>query len=108
VLVLPAHRGDGLARQIMTQAIKYCRKKYGKKPIVISAQTYLIHFYQSLGFITNSEFYIEDGLEHVTMILHPVKKVKATTQDSYVTTSLNILLLVLGILFIVGLVYLML
>ena len=108
VLVLPEHRGNGLARQIMTDAIKYCHKKYGKKtPIAIAAQTYLIHFYHSLGFIANSEFYLEDGLEHVNMILYPVKKVKAQKQSSNTSTILNFILLILAVLFVMGVVYLM-
>lgn len=108
VLVLPEHRGHGLARQIMIQAIACCHKKFGKKrPIIISAQTYLIHFYESLGFVPEGEVYFEDGLEHVKMILSVVKKAKAKTETSYVTKTLSVLLLVLGILFIAGLVYLM-
>ncbi|WP_201617878.1 GNAT family N-acetyltransferase [Psychrobacter urativorans] len=107
VLVLPEYRGDGLARQIMTQAIKYCRKKYGKKPIAISAQTYLIRFYESLGFTPYSEFYLEDGIEHVDMVLSLRKKVKAKNQRSSSTKILNFLLLVLALLFIAGLIYLM-
>ncbi|TXD97797.1 GNAT family N-acetyltransferase [Psychrobacter frigidicola] len=106
VLVLPEYRGSGLARQIMTQAIKYCRKQYGKKPIAISAQTYLIRFYESLGFVPNSEFYLEDGLEHVDMILHLRKKVKATSPRSGSAKILTNLLIVLVLLFIAGLAYL--
>ena len=109
VLVLSEYRGDGLARQIMTDAIKYCRKKHGKKPIIISAQTYLIRFYESLGFVPEGEFYLEDGIEHVKMVLYVLKKVKVKKpqQGSGVTTILNGVLLVLALLFIAGLVYLM-
>ncbi|MEC5211173.1 ElaA protein [Psychrobacter sp. PL15] len=108
VLVLPEYRGDGLARAIMIHAIKYCRKKYAKKPIAISAQTYLINFYESLGFVPNGEFYLEDGLEHVNMTLHLLKKVKVEKPGSPVTSILTFLLLVLALSFIAGLVYLML
>ena len=108
VLVLPQYRGNGLAREIMTQAIKYCHKKYGKKiPIAIAAQTYLINFYQSLGFVANSDFYLADGLEHVNMVLYPVKKVKAPTQSSGSSKILNFILLMLAVLFLIGVVYLM-
>lgn len=109
VLVLSEYRGEGLARQIMTHAIKYCRKKYGKKPIIISAQTYLIRFYESLGFVPEGEFYLEDGIEHVKMVLYVLKKVKVKkpSQGSGVTSILNGVLLVLALLFIAGLVYLM-
>ncbi len=110
VLVMQQHRGQGLARQIMTQAIKYCRKKYGKKPIIISAQTYLIGFYESLGFVPEGGHYLEDGIEHVKMVLNVLKKVKVKKERSGsagISNVLNVLLLILGVLFIMGLVYLM-
>ncbi|WP_367110204.1 GNAT family N-acetyltransferase [uncultured Psychrobacter sp.] len=110
VLVLAPYRGSGLARQIMVQAINYCRKHYGKKrPIVISAQTYLLSFYESLGFVVEGGRYLEDGIEHVTMVLPPVKKVKVKKENSKSTvgTILTFLLLILGLMFIAGLIYLM-
>ena len=108
VLVLQQYRSQGLARQIMTEAIKYCRKKYGKKPIIISAQTYLIDFYQSLGFVPEGAHYLEDGIEHVKMVLNITKKTKTKNQNSSKTsTILGILLLILGVLFLAGLIYLM-
>ncbi len=111
VLVLAQYRANGLARQIMTEAIKYCRKKYGKQPIIISAQTYLIDFYQSLGFVPEGERYLEDGIEHVKMVLYVLKKVKVKKERSdgiSIGSILTFLFLILGILFIAGLVYLML
>lgn len=108
VLVLAAHRGDGVARQIMLEAIKYCRKKYGKKPIIISAQAYLLNFYESLGFIPEGEYYLHDGIEHVIMVLPIIKKVKIKKESSGAASNiLSFLLLILALLFIVGLVYLM-
>ncbi|WP_435978438.1 GNAT family N-acetyltransferase [Psychrobacter sp. DM4] len=108
VLVLPEHRGYGLARQIMTNAIQYCRRKYGKKPIIISAQTYLLPFYESLGFVVEGERYLEDGIEHVRMVLQVLKKVKVKKESSgVVANTLIFLLLILGLLFIAGLIYLM-
>ena len=109
VLIMPEHRGDGLARDIMTQAIKVCRKKYGKKPIIISAQTYLLGFYESLGFVVDGEGYLEDGIEHVTMILSLAKKAKIkmpSTEQSTVIKVLHGLLILLTTLFIAGLIYL--
>lgn len=110
VLVLSAYRNNGLARQIMTQAIAYCRKKYGKKrPIIISAQTYLLNFYQSLGFVPEGDFYLEDNIEHVKMVLYVAKKVKVKKQNSSTTATkiLSFLLFILAALFILGLLYLM-
>lgn len=110
VLVLSEHRGQGVARQIMMQAINYCRKHYGKKkPIVISAQAYLIAFYESLGFVIEGEHYLIDDIEHVTMVLPPLKKVTVKKEPSTgtVSTILTFLLLILAVMFVVGLIYLM-
>ncbi|WP_435950975.1 GNAT family N-acetyltransferase [Psychrobacter sp. DM8] len=108
VLVLPQYRSSGLARQIMTDAIRYCRKKYGKKPIIISAQTYLLPFYESLGFIPEGERYLEDGIEHIKMVLRVPQKVKVKKESSGIVANvLTFLLLILGLLFIAGLIYLM-
>lgn len=108
VLVLPAYRGASIAQQIMTEAIKYCRKKYGKKPIIIAAQTYLIHFYESLGFVIEGERYFEDGLEHVLMVLQLKKpKVKKEGTSTVTTVIWQGLLLMISVFFVLGVLYLM-
>lgn len=112
VLVLSAHRGEGLARQIMTHAIAHCRKKYGKKrPIIISAQSYLLSFYESLGFVPEGDHYLEDNIEHVKMVLYVAKKTKVRKErtDTATTTTkvLSALLFIMAALFILGLLYLM-
>ena len=112
VLVLPAYRSNGLARQMMTHAIAYCRKKYGKKrPIILSAQVYLFRFYASLGFVPEGDHYLEDNIEHVKMVLYVPKKTKAKKAregDASTTTKvLSFLLFILAALFILGLLYLM-
>ena len=110
VLVMPEQRGQGLARKMMQQAIKYCHKHYRKAAIILSAQTYLIPFYQSLGFEIDGEPYLEDGIEHVTMILDPKHKVKAkglTTASSTTAKILYGLMVLLVSLFIIGILYLM-
>ena len=112
VLVLSAHRGDGIARQMMIHAIAHCRKKYGKKrPIILSAQAYLLSFYESLGFVPEGEHYLEDDIEHVKMVLYVPKKTKVKKEraESASTTSkvLGSLLFIMAALFILGLLYLM-
>ncbi|WP_019673578.1 GNAT family N-acetyltransferase [Psychrobacter lutiphocae] len=111
VLVLPEHRGKGLARQMMTRAIKFCYSTYGKHPIQISAQTYLIDFYQSLGFEAISEPYLEDGLEHIDMLLpKPKSKLPALgtmkPNLSVKNVIINVLLLLLAVM-IIGMLYLL-
>lgn len=109
VLVMPEYRGTGVARKMMKQAIKYCQKHYRKTPIIISAQTYLTYFYESLGFVVDGMPYLEDGIEHVIMILDPNKKSKGKSLTEATTTIklLYGLLVLLAALFILGLLYLM-
>ena len=53
----------------MNRSIVHVHALYGKQPIKIGAQLYLLQFYQSLGFLQTSEIYLEDGIEHVEMLL---------------------------------------
>lgn len=109
VLVLPEHRGDGLAREIMTRAIKHCRSKYGKRTIGISAQTYLIHFYQSLGFESVGQPYLEDGLEHINMVLKTPKRkgLLPSTKETSVQSILTNAVLFIVAVGIIGMLYLL-
>lgn len=109
VLVVAEYRGKGVARQLMTQAIAHSRKRFGKKgTLIISAQTHLLEFYKSLGFMPEGEHYLEDGIEHVIMTLSPLEKVKIHDQGFSLTTALTVLGIFLGLFFIGGLVYLIL
>lgn len=67
VLVMKEYRGKGIARELMRCGIKI--GKTMSKQIEISAQTYLIDFYKSLGFEVTSEVFEMEGRPHVSMIL---------------------------------------
>ncbi|RMH37242.1 MAG: GNAT family N-acetyltransferase [Gammaproteobacteria bacterium] len=67
VVVAPAHRGQGLATQMMRHAIRHCAQHYPGQDLFLSAQTYLVTFYQSLGFVSVGAPYLEDGIEHIDM-----------------------------------------
>lgn len=69
VLTVKAFRGREFGWALMTQAIAVCQSHYPSLPIVISAQTYLLDFYQSLGFVPQGERYLEDNIEHIDMVL---------------------------------------
>jgi len=69
VVTSPAARKKGLGRELMLRSIEHTYTLYGKIPIRIGAQTYLDSFYTSLGFIRIGEIYLEDGIEHVEMLL---------------------------------------
>ena len=62
-------RGHGYARLIMKEAIATCRQLWPGKPVMVSAQVYLVGFYQSLGFQMLGESYEEDGIPHQDMML---------------------------------------
>ena len=69
VLTTKAYRGNQYGRALMMTAIDFCHQHYPSQPIAISAQTYLLNFYQSLGFVPQGEPYLEDGIEHIDMVL---------------------------------------
>jgi ElaA protein len=70
VVVARDQRGQGLAKELMQQAIELSRKLHPQsKGIRISAQSYLEKFYKSLGFVTVSEPYLEDDIPHIEMLL---------------------------------------
>ena len=69
VLVKANYRKKGYARRLMNFTIQEANKKFPKTDIVISAQEYLVKFYNSLGFKQVSNMYLEDDIPHVKMIL---------------------------------------
>ncbi len=70
IVVHPSQQGKGLGRKMMVDAMNYLSRHYADKTIEMSAQYYLEKFYQSLGFETISEIYLEAGIEHVNMRLN--------------------------------------
>jgi len=68
-VVTSAHaRGGGIGKFLMQKSIEKIGELFGIEPIKIGAQSYLIKFYQSLGFELTGNDYIEDGIEHTYMI----------------------------------------
>jgi ElaA protein len=61
-------RKSGLGRILMQESILACEKLFGKSDIKISAQTYLLKFYQSLDFESTGKEYLEDDIPHTEMI----------------------------------------
>ena len=62
-------RRTGEGRRLMQRSIELIRSKYPGQPVRIGAQLYLHKFYSSLGFIKCSDVYLEDGIEHIEMLL---------------------------------------
>lgn len=69
VLSAPSARGTGIGKVLMEESIKRCVQLFGPKPIKIGAQTYLLKFYESFGFQSTGEAYMEDGIPHTKMVL---------------------------------------
>jgi len=68
VVVAPAGRGTGLGRKLIQQGLDECAELWPRNAVKIGAQTYLEDFYQSFGFETVSESYLEDGIPHIDML----------------------------------------
>ncbi|MBS1564856.1 MAG: GNAT family N-acetyltransferase [Bacteroidetes bacterium] len=62
-------RNRGAGRALMEYSIQQCHAIFGRQDIRIGAQLYLQKFYTSLGFRQSSEIYLEDGIQHIEMIL---------------------------------------
>jgi ElaA protein len=71
VAVAPAWRRRGLARLMMQEALARCRREYGDCAVTLGAQTYLVPFYESLGFSATTSPYDDYGVPHVDMALVP-------------------------------------
>ncbi len=69
VVTSPSIRRSGEGRILMQRSIEWLEEKYPGQPIHIGAQLYLKDFYSSLGFLTCSDIYLEDGIEHIEMLL---------------------------------------
>ena len=68
VLVNIDFRGKGIGKELMQKAIKFAQETRKEKKIRISAQEYLKHFYLELGFVPDSDLYLEDGIPHLEMV----------------------------------------
>jgi ElaA protein len=68
VATSPSARDEGIGKQLMVRSIEHIYNIYGKTPVRIGAQLYLIKFYSNFGFLPTSDVYLEDGIEHIEMV----------------------------------------
>ena len=59
-----AHRGRGLAERLLTAALRVA-----PRPVRIDAQTRLVPWYATFGFVATGDEFLEDGIAHVPMQL---------------------------------------
>lgn len=64
-------RGTGAGKELMKKSLDFIQKQFGKVPVRIGAQCYLIKFYSSFGFEISGEEYLEDNIPHIEMIYTP-------------------------------------
>lgn len=62
-------RRTGAGKELMQQSIQTCYTLFDKQDIRIGAQLYLLKFYSGLGFQQRGDVYLEDGIEHIEMVL---------------------------------------
>ena len=60
-------RGLGLSKQLMKAALD----RASDRSCVLDAQSYLLGFYASFGFVVDGQEYVEDGIPHTPMRRSP-------------------------------------
>jgi len=71
VVVVDSERKYGYGYDLMEASVDAIYTQLGKQDIRISAQTYLINFYNKLGFKETGKIYLEDGIPHINMVKRP-------------------------------------
>ena len=67
VVIGTAYRDKKWGHDLMREAIAGIKVHFATTKITISAQLYLQKFYESHGFVTISEVYLEDDIPHIQM-----------------------------------------
>ncbi len=67
VVVGTDYRDKKWGHELMQHAITEIEEYFNTTKITISAQLYLQKFYESHGFVTTSETYLEDDIPHIEM-----------------------------------------
>lgn len=68
IVVKDNKRASGYGDDIVKASIEAISKHYKTSTIKLSAQTYLVHFYEKHGFVSIGEPYLEDGIPHIAML----------------------------------------
>ncbi|MCR8659658.1 GNAT family N-acetyltransferase [Paenibacillus endoradicis] len=69
VIITPPLRRSGFGEQMLQRAIAFIASHWQGDAITISAQQQLTRFYERVGFVVESDPYIEDGIYHIQMRL---------------------------------------
>ncbi|HEY5406997.1 MAG TPA: GNAT family N-acetyltransferase [Ginsengibacter sp.] len=68
VVTSPLARGQSLGKQLFEKSLEQLYTLFGNIPVIISAQVYLVKFYENFSFTSKGSIYIEDSIPHITMI----------------------------------------
>ncbi len=63
VVTTPAARSNGAARRLLDAAIH----DWSGGPLVLDAQSHLVHYYGRFGFVPDGSPFVEDGIPHTPM-----------------------------------------
>jgi ElaA protein len=65
VLTIP--HGEGLGRELMTEAMPKIKEEFKADEIILHSQIQAEGFYEKLGFKRVGDVFLEEGIEHVRM-----------------------------------------
>lgn len=68
VLTHPQFRSLKLGKTLMKIALSSIKGRFGDLPVRISAQDYLLKFYEDFGFVDTGKHYLEDEIPHTEML----------------------------------------
>jgi ElaA protein len=68
ILTTKNARGTGAGIELMEVGLAKIESEYGQVPVRISAQTYLLKFYEKFGFRSTGKEYLEDQIPHTEML----------------------------------------
>lgn len=71
VVTSPLVRGKGIGIKLMEESMKFVIAYFGNVPVRISAQQYLVKYYEIFGFKSTGKEYLEDNIPHVEMLFKP-------------------------------------
>ncbi len=69
IITAPEVRRTGIGRVLIAEGLARARAAYGARPLRIGAQKYLERFYGGLGFVRDSDDYLEDDIPHLEMLI---------------------------------------
>ena len=69
IVVSPKSRGKKIGHRLLDISLQKTEELYPKETIKISAQSHLVPFYNTHGFTSIGEEYLEDGIPHIAMLL---------------------------------------